>query len=306
MSDFALMHVLKARGRVLVQDYGREGWQHLGISQSGAADEFAFNAANQLLFNPAGSASLEICLGNCEFVFNSPAVIAITGAKAPIFINDQAMRPWSRFAVAAGDVLRIGFASVGLLIYVAIAGGFQVKKACASASQCEREQLGPNGGKPYQTGDMLAYRPSNQWLFAGEQKVLASAPSAWWPATHIPQYNRSPAVLQATLFAEYSELHELLLNNSYAITERANRMAYRLSGPQIKLPPDAYHCQSAGVPFGAIQLPPDGQPIILLKDRQTMGGYPIIGCIDEQSAWRLSQLRPGQTVGFCDKVKNLG
>lgn len=315
MTDYALMHVLKARGRVLVQDFGREGWQHLGISQSGAADGHAFNAANQLVFNPEGSPALEICLGNCEFLFNSPTVIAVTGAKTEVTINGAApnngkiQRTWSRFAVAAGDVVKIGLPKSGLLNYLAVAGSFKVRTVCDSASQCEREQLGPNGGLPYQVGDTLAYLAmpnnsnsnvwsNNQESISHQQKLLSMSPVGWWQASHIPEYAASETVLKTYLYQGFNTAHQTLLANTYTVTERANRMAYRLSGPQINLPPEAYLCQSAGVPYGAIQLPPDGQPIILLKDRQTMGGYPVIGCIDEQSAWRLSQLRSGRGVRF--------
>ena len=317
MTDYALMHVLKARGRVLVQDFGREGWQHLGISQSGAADEHAFNAANQLVFNPEGSPALEICLGNCEFLFNSPTVIAITGVKTKITINGAApgngklQHPWSRFAVAAGDVVKIGLPESGLINYLAVAGGFKVKAVCDSASQCEREQLGPNGGMPYQTGDSLAYvaipnnSNSNAWSkdlesISHQQELLFRSPVGWWQSSDIPDYASSETVLKAYLYEGFNTAPQTLLANTYTVTQRANRMAYRLSGPKIDLPVEAYHCQSAGVPFGAIQLPPDGQPIILLKDRQTMGGYPVIGCIDEQSAWLLSQLRPGGKIVFAE------
>lgn len=304
MKEWGLLKINKAQGRVTLQDLGRVGWQHLGVCQSGAADEHAFLWANKLLNNHYNTAALEIMLGQLVCEFTADTVIAITGAKTPAFINHQPIALWQTHRIKAGDTLELKLPSSGLLNYLVVKKGFKVKPVCQSLSQCEREGLGPFNGMPLSVGDYLGLE--THVLFntktAGFSQINKSVRQ-----DYIPNYN-APLVLPIypNINKPYTRAISALLNSTYHVSPASNRMGYRLLAQNYSGESSLQNCAamlsnktvSAGVSFGCVQLPPNGEPIVLLKDRQTMGGYPMLGCISQKSAFQLAQRRPGQVIAF--------
>jgi biotin-dependent carboxylase-like uncharacterized protein len=276
-----------------LQDLGRRGFQHLGFAQGGAADEHAFLWANKLLNNKPGSCALEITLGPFAAEFDGPARMAVTGACTEVWINDIAQPSWQTITVAAGDSLKIKPARHGLRSYLAIYGGFIADTQLGSQSMVMREKTGPFLGGPLTVNTPLSFTAGT----LPPTKAHTQVPSAY-----IPDY--SSHVLDVHLLPSYqypdfsADARHNFFAADYAISADSNRMGYCLSGPTIA--PPAATLLSEGIAFGSVQIPPSGQAIILLKDRQTIGGYAKIGCVSHLDCFRLSQRRPGQKVRFVE------
>ena len=273
----------------LIQDQGRFGYQHLGYTQSGACDEHAFFWANKLLNNHHNCPALEITLGPFTAIFTEHTQIAITGAKTVAKLNGTPISTWQTHTIHPGDNLIIKPACSGLRIYLAIKEGLIIEKKLDSHSMTNREKLGFNQGAPLEKNTTITYHQ-----YEPEQKRLVHTPPRF-----IPNYKQ---VLTLHLFPSYQakqlpeEALSILCNNEYTISPQSDRMGYRLQGEPVV--PTFSHLLSEGIAFGSVQFPPDGQPIILLKERQTIGGYPKIGCISKLDCFALSQRRPGQKVRF--------
>ncbi len=272
-----------------VQDYGRYGLQKYGITNSGPMDEHAFLWANQLLGNEFNAAQLEICMGGFAARFELDAVISVCGAEGNITINHQKIEMWKSIAVKAGDEIRVDAFSSGLYAYLAIKGGFTVEHHLHSAATVMREKLGGlnHDGQKLANKERVLYReccydfsmripPEFKPEYGGKVEIR-----------FIPNYSEtgcSESVIQA-----FSE-------QEFIVTPEINRMGYRLKGEAIHS--DSKGIISQGISVGAIQLPKDGQPIVLMKDRQTIGGYPQIGCVAYLDLAKLSQSTPGSKVSF--------
>ncbi|PML81891.1 biotin-dependent carboxyltransferase family protein [Enterovibrio norvegicus] len=273
----------------LIEDSGRQGFQHLGITTGGPMDEHAFYWANRLLGNSPDASQLEITFGQLQLVANAAISVAITGADLAARLNDKPIQPWCTYALKKGDTLAFGAPVNGLRAYLAVVGGFQVEEKLGSASTVKREQLGglSGNGDPLKKGDVLHFTPH-------AEPIVQRAPK--WT---IPDYNAplELGVMPAYQNASFSHDEQMtFFTNNYEVSQNIDRMGYRLSGTPIKSRLDGII--SEGIAFGAIQIPNDGQPIVLMKDRQTIGGYPKIGCLSSLGAGQLSQRQPGQIVTF--------
>lgn len=272
----------------LLQDAGRHGWQHLGVSPSGPVDGQAAAWANHLLGNAWGTLLLEIALGDVELESRVDTWLALTGADLPASIDGQPLPAWSRFPLRAGQRLRLGFARSGQRGYLAVAGGFQAASRLGSVSTQVREGLGGldgQGGK-LQAGDLL---PCASAAFSH----TASVP---WP--YQPNYRALPLLRvitggDAVAFAE-AQL-QAFFEQSWRLSPQSDRMGARLQGEPLQPPQRQW---SLGVTRGAIQVPADGQPIILQADHQTMGGYPILGWLHPVDLWRLAQCPAQHALRF--------
>lgn len=314
-NKLGLLKITKAQGRLTLQDLGRVGWQSLGICQSGAADEHAFAWGNKLLGDGPNTAALEITLGQFSCEFTADTQIAITGAKAKVFINTQEVNLWRTHTIKAGDVLQLKMPVEGLLNYLCVKGGFVVRPVCNSLSQCEREGLGPFEGQPLVAGQYLGFTQHNTSTLWNEFLVsqvdvtrqVTTDNRAVKPA-YIPNYNTPLELIFFSNSGNHSEHYRhavaILKSTVFTVSTASNRMGYRLmeQSEAGELAADAAllgdKTISAGTALGCVQLPPNGEPIVLLKDRQTMGGYPMLGCISHLSAFKLAQRRPGQQVTF--------
>lgn len=273
----------------LVQDLGRFGQQHLGLSPGGAADEHAYLWANRLLDNAPTAAAVEVCYGGLQLEAEVATRVAVTGADLQLTCNGRAVEPWQTLNLQPGDRLAFGHPAAGVRAYLAVQGGFTVAPVFGSVATVMRDGIGglDGQGRALQAGDRLPCVASA----AQEHRVLAPR--------HRPDYRR-PLTLRV-IAGQQQELFpadELarFFAAGYRISPHSDRMGVRLNGPVLK--PLADGIISEGISFGAVQVPADGQPIILLKDRQTIGGYPKLGTLFALDAFLLAQQQPGTVLHF--------
>lgn len=279
------LRVLRPGPLSLVQDAGRLGWQHLGVSPSGPLDGHAAAWANHLLGNCWGAPLLEIALGGVELQSAGNTWLAVCGAELDIWVDDQPQANWARFPLQTGQRLRLGFARSGQRSYLAVAGGFCLPPILGSVATQTRERLGglQGTGRALQAGDFLPCRPAR---LPGRVSV---------PWSFIADYRAEPSLrVIAADGVDADALHQFLTQR-WLISPHSDRMGVRLSGEALQAPRLQW---SQGMASGAIQVPPDGQPIILMADRQTMGGYPVLGWLHPLDLWRLAQCPAHSGVRF--------
>lgn len=280
-----------------LQDLGRFGHQHVGITAGGPFDLKAFCWANKLLANPVNAACVELTLGQFSARASAPTQIAITGADMQASINQRAITPWRSYAIKAGDVLRFNLCQQGMRAYLAVQGGFMVSPTLGSVSTVQREKLGGlYQGQPVKAKDILNYQ--------GRAHLAGEGPSGLQTQQKVPDCYQ-PSYPQKTklnvfkgpqwhLFTASQQQH--FLSQSYQVLPASNRMALCLQGEPLTH--QVSGIVSQGVSLGAIQMPPSGQPVALLNDRQTIGGYAKIANLTTQACWQAAQLRPEDTVQF--------
>jgi biotin-dependent carboxylase-like uncharacterized protein len=255
-----------------VQDLGRPGYAHLGISASGAADALSLRAGNLLVGNAEGAAALEMTLAGGTFEFESAGVVALTGADF-----EAGIPLWSAVEVKAGEAVRCTQARSGARCYLCVRGGIDVPLVLGSASTHLLTGLGGIEGRPLKRGDLL--RIGAAAVEPRCAKLRGSMPEA------------APAI-RVTAPADASAL----CGPSWQVREDSDRMGLRLRGPALAR--HTGHMLTEGVPLGAVQVPPDGQPIILFVEHQTTGGYPKIANVISADFHSLGQLRPRDPVRF--------
>lgn len=284
------LQVVKAGPLTLIHDLGRYGLSHWGITASGPLDEYAYSWANHLLGNPINCATLEITLGPAEFVLQHDAQLAITGGDLNASVDDAVIPNWSRFYAKQGQTLRFRLPRNGLRAYLAIQGGFMIPPQLGSVSTHTRQGLGGlhHQGQVLQRNDILIFNRHQPFLKPRHVSLR------FRPDYHLPLRLRVIESYQHHQFSQ-SALADFY-HHPFVVTPNSDRMGYRLQGETI-LPPQQ-PILSEGIALGAIQIPPSGQPIILLNDRQTIGGYPKLGCVARIDLPRLAQAKPGHSIQF--------
>lgn len=271
-----------------LQDAGRFGVRHLGVTQGGALDWVAMHWANWLLGNPLGAPVVEVALGGFCVVAEQDCVLALAGADLDARVDDQPLAPWRSFALAKGQRLTLKQPKRGVRAYLAAPGGFQGEDVLGSCATVVREALGGIDGQ----GAALA--KDQALAFTGSKATLREVPQAL-----CPQFAKKP-VLDLVIGAQIGEFSGTSLfeafNSDWTLDSRADRMGVRLLGPQLVY--QGAPMISEGIPLGAVQVPPDGQPIVLLNDRQTIGGYPRLGALTPLALAQLAQCMPGASVRF--------
>ena len=269
-----------------LQDAGRFGVRHLGVTQGGAADWLSMARANALLGNTPGAAVIEITLGGLTLVAQDDCTLALAGADLAAAIDGQPLKPWRSFSLNKGQTLTFTQPLIGARAYLAAPAGFFAPQVLGSCATVVREQLGgPDGlGRALVAGDELRYDgvapPIRELLL--EQR---------------PVFNPHPVldlVMGAQIGAFSGQSTFDAFNSPWTLDSRADRMGIRLLGPALEY--QGAPMISEGIPLGAIQVPPDGQPIVLLNDRQTIGGYPRLGALTPLALARLAQCLPGEEV----------
>ena len=286
------LQVLQSGPLSLLQDGGRGAWQHLGVSPAGPLDMHAAAWANRLLGNPWGTPLLEVALGGLSLRSHVDTWVAVCGADLPISLDGQPRANWSRFALRAGQQLQLGFARHGQRAYLAVAGGFSAPLQLGSVATQQREGLGGlhGDGRALQVGDWLTCSPA-------QLPGVASVP---W--RYLPDYQQRPLLRvitggDALSFSE--DQLQLFFAQHWRLNPQSNRMGARLSGaPLVAAEGLPARPWSQGVSSGAIQVPGDGQPIILMADRQSMGGYPVLGWLHPLDLGRLAQVPAHHEVAF--------
>jgi antagonist of KipI len=268
-----------------VQDIGRPGAVASGVPPGGAMDRFAHSAANLLVGNERSAATLECTLTGPRLVGLQPCTVAVTGGDLGPTLNGSPAPMWTALSVAAGDELAFGSRLLGARAYIAVSGGVVADRWLGSMStnlMCTRGGL------------------HGRALVAGDVIVAAGDGSA--PAMGFLSEKLRPAYADRTLRTipgpHFARLRQPFFGESFALRHDSNRMGYRLEGPLLEAPGE--ELLSFPVVAGAVQLPSGGQPILLMADHQTAGGYPVIATVVSASMPVAAQLAPGDEVRFVE------
>jgi KipI family sensor histidine kinase inhibitor len=286
------VEVLAGGMQTTVQDLGRVGWRHLGVGGAGALDGYSARIANLLVGNDENAALLEITLSGPRLRFSHPVRIAITGADIDARVDGVALPGWRPIALPAGSELVFGGCRRGARACLAIAGGLRVAPVLGSAGTDLRAGFGGQDGRALAAGDVLALAPGAD--IAGADGV-AIAP--WWIDPSPDLEFASPATVRVLPGHDATSPALALCARAWRVAADSNRQGLRLQGEALAVA-DAGERRSEPVAAGTVQLPPDGQPIVLLGEAQTIGGYPRIGHVIAADLPRLAQLRPGDTLRF--------
>lgn len=277
----------------LLQDAGRFGVRHLGVTQGGALDWVSMSWANWLLGNALDAPVIEITLGGFSVVAEELCLLALAGADLGACIDERPLSPGRSFILQKGQRLRFTQPYLGARAYLAAPGGFNAPKVLGSCASVVREELGglDGFGRPLAEGAWLEYSGAGVNLKELSGKQLPDL--------------RSKAPLEVILGAQIGQFSGQSLfdafNSAWTLDSRADRMGMRLLGPQLRY--QGAPMISEGIPLGAIQVPPDGQPIVLLNDRQTIGGYPRLGALTPLALARLAQCLPDSEVRLTPVVQ---
>ena len=283
-----MIRVVEPGPLTTVQDLGRRGYLRYGIPESGPIDRAAFVLANRLVGNPDAAAGLECTLAGPRLEIQAPGALAATGAEMPLSVNDRQAPRWRTVAVRAGDIVSLGLARRGIRGYLAFAGGLDLPLVLGSRATYLRGQLGGYNGRALRRGDALR-------LGAGRP-----APARVVRAGSIPRYDGEAAIRvvlgpQADRFTPAGIA--TFLEGAYEMLPQSDRMGARLLGPRIAHA-RGHDIVSDGIPLGGVQVVGDGQPIVLLADRQSTGGYTKIATVCSVDVGRVGQLRPGARLRF--------
>lgn len=282
------LRILDCGPMTSLQDFGRPGLARLGIPQSGGMDPRALRLANALVGNAAGEAAIELVLAGLQVRAEGGDVhLALAGAPARLAIDGEQVAHHRSLLLEEGQTLSIGTAEAGVYMMLAVAGGFAIDKVLASRSLYARGGIGGLDGRRLEAGDLLAIRHRSQQ----PRRDLASDPISLTGDTAI----RVMIGPHAEMFSHSSI--DALLSQPFRVGHASDRMAYRLDGPRLGHD-DSRDLPSQGTMPGGIQVPPDGQPLVLMADCQTIGGYPRIACVASVDLPRLAQHRAGETVRF--------
>lgn len=268
-------------GPCLVQDAGRLGHAAIGVGSSGAADRASYRLGNRLLGNDEDAASLEVVLGGLELEATAVVWVCVSGAPAPLSLDGRSEPTGAVLALRPGQRLRVGAPASGLRSYVAVRGGIAVEPLLGSRS---RDTLGELGPPPLRTGDRL---PVGRAI-AGQVLVDAVAPQGYdeRPVLRVVRGPRDDWIADA----------DRLVTVMWRVAAASDRVGLRLDGPPLSLRAGLGQLPSEGALRGAIQVPPNGQPVILGPDHPVTGGYPVVGVVVETDTDRLAQLRPGDDL----------
>jgi biotin-dependent carboxylase-like uncharacterized protein len=298
-----MLEVIEASGLVTIQDAGRKGWQKFGVPVSGPMDWFAHRAANLLVGNEPEEAAVEIGLGEFSFLAKHDCVVAVTGAGYEVQNYTWTFPLWTSFYVRAGWVVHIKKAGRGNWAYLAVAGGLDVEKFLGSRSTYGRGKMGENisAGMKLNVG-----RPA---------RGLDGRAARDFPSNLIPVYSQHPVIdviagPQRERFTTKGV--KTFFESEYALSKSFDRMGYRLEGNVIALSNGA-DLISEGMTMGSVQVPANGQPIVVMADAPTTGGYPKIACVtrislpilaqcDETSRIRFREISVGETQGILKEM----
>jgi antagonist of KipI len=277
-----------------VQDQGRVGYRKAGVPAGGAMDSLASRLANLLVGNDENEAVLEMTMNGPTLRFETDAVIAICGGEFCCTLNERPVPMWKPLVVRRGDVLAIGTCQKGYRGYIAFAGGLDLPLVMNSHSTYVRAAIGGLHGKPLQEGDILPLRL--------QAMAVPNIPIRWGIAFSARNYiDGRKKVIRAATGPEYSmftaESRTRFFSSAYEVTPQSDRMGYRLQGQALERMMNQEMISEA-VTFGTIQVPKNGQPIVLMADCQTTGGYPRIAQVIAADLPILAQARPGDIIQF--------
>ncbi len=283
------LRVVTAGPGVTVQDGGRHGWLRFGVSEAGPMDPLAHATANLAVGANPDAAALEVSLGGVEFAAEGgPVSLAIAGGRFAVSLDGRTLPPASLVRLEPDGRLSIRAGACGAWCYVGVAGRLDIPPMLGSVSTHIRTQIGGLAGRALAAGDVLP---------------IVEPRSTDTPAAEIfaPWLDRAPEVIRVILGPQddYFAADQIaaFLAGPWSISARSDRMAYLLEGPQLTHA-KGFNIVSDGIPIGAIQVPGEGRPVVLMADRQPTGGYPKIATAIGVDVGRLAQLRPGARFRF--------
>ena len=282
-----------------VQDLGRDGFADVGVPPSGALDAVALRLANALVGNEPNAAALEILVSGPTLEVIADLVhVAFVGGTAGISVQDAHHRniaPGRSVHLRRGDVLKAGMIAGSSCAYIAIAGGISVPRVLGSASTYTRGTLGGFEGRPLRAGDVLPGETSDS--SRGELELAAPLDADFDAPIRVVLGPQDDHFTQAAIEAFFA--------GAYTVSAQADRMGFRLEGP-VLAHTHGYNIVSDGIVSGSIQVPGSGQPIVLMRDYQTIGGYPKIATVISPDISRLGRRSPGAKVRFAKVSRDEG
>ena len=300
------LNIIRAGILSTVQDLGRWGFQRFGVPVGGAMDEFSHRLANLLVGNDEADAAIEITLVGPAFTLTADTLLAVCGGDFEPRVNEERLPRARPVLVKAGAKIDFGRCKRGCRAYLAVSGGFQVEPVMGSRSTFLRGGFGGYHGRALKRGDVLETGETDVTLYPGLRKRLeashaASAHPGWAATERVELLAPGPYVIRFTRGKHWDCFEEEALAQfqvgEYRVGTNSDRQGYRLVGSPmlLKAPLDLI---SEGVTFGTIQVPPDGEPIVLMASRQTTGGYPRLGEVISADLPLLAQLPPGAQMKF--------
>lgn len=281
-----MIRILEPGPLATLQDLGRAGWAHLGVAASGAADRAAHRHANRLVGNPEGATTIEVTMGGLVVALEGPAVIALSGAPSPARVEGgPPLGHDAPSAMPAGAVVRLGSPARGLRSYLAVRGGILSPRHLGSSST---DTLGGLGPAPLRRDHLLEVGPDPGGALVGEP---TPARARW-----ADEVGDVELLLHPGPRAGHVALDRLVAQ-SLLVSADVSRVGVRLDPPH-PLVPRGPELASEGILPGAVQVPPDGRPIVFLVDHPVTGGYPVVAVVEPSHLDRVAQLRPGDTVRF--------
>ncbi|MDR9381075.1 MAG: biotin-dependent carboxyltransferase family protein [Natronomonas sp.] len=295
-----MIQVLEPGLSTTVQDTGRYGHYHIGMPPSGAMDQYAHKVANFLVGNDETAATLEMTYAGPEFKFNEDAVVAATGADMEPKLNGEPVPMWSAVQVEAGDILSFEFATAGVRSYLSVAGGIGVPSIMESQSTYTLIGIGGYEGRALQEGDELPVGDATEGATIG----------AFVDDDAVPDYANNDTIRIVMGLCDYrltEDGRDEFLDAEWKVSDEADRIGYRLKGPDIEpmfeereqpfgAGPDPTNVVDLGYPVGSIQMA--GQPIVLMQDAVTGGGYATVGTVISIDRNMLAQARTHQNITF--------
>lgn len=291
------------RGGLLttVQDLGRAGMQQHGVAAGGAMDTTAHRIANLLVGNPDSAATLECTMLGPELELTGDALLAIGGGDLGATLNEEPVPLWSAFLAPRGSTLSFAAPRAGCRAYVAIAGGIDVPVVLGSRGTDLIAGIGGLEGRALQRGDELATAREGDLSRQIRDRLNLDPRHARTAGRSLLPRQSSEPVVRIICGPEHerfsSASRELLTAGAFTVTPQSNRMGIRLTGPALSLA-GLYDLHSSPVATGTIQVPPSGDPIALMADHQTIGGYPRIASVITVDLRLLAQAPPGTSVRF--------
>ena len=310
-----MIEVIRAGLLTTVQDLGRHGYRQLGVASGGALDALALEVGNRLVGNRPDAAGLEVTFGPVVLRFARATRIAITGTEFGATLAGKPVWSWWSLPVAAGDELVMQGAKRGMRAYLCVAGGVDVLPVLGSRSTDLGAGFGGLAGRALADGDRLAVGVAGRERasFAPDAPEFGVKAPVWCSFALVdePHHRRGrhpdglpwAAPVRVLRGPEYDhfepQAQRALWSDEWVVTPNSNRMGYRLSGTRLARAPGADLLSHAVLP-GTIQVPPNGQPIVLMSDAQTTGGYPRIGSVIRADLWKLAQIRLNGGVRFVE------
>lgn len=289
--------VIKQGFQDLVQDLGRDGYTHIGISPTGAADKVSMKIANLFLGNQINDAVLEITLFGGTYLFDMQTTICLSGSHFPATIRGDEVPFNKPVTIQKGEALSIGGSTSGARCYLAVQNGFSVAGLLGSSSTHLLSKSGGFRGRNLQKEDQLAYNEPEKRYFPIDRK---------FPIDYNRSIIRATPGLQHSLFDKPTQ--ELFFSKEYTVSHQSNRMGIRIHGPKIQKR-TSEDMITEGLPLGAVQVTGNGDSIITFVDHQTTGGYPKIANVIAADMHKVGQLRPGDIFTFelitIDKAETL-